>query len=63
MLPASLLYFTESFCCFASSVKASLLQEYDGILVLKDGRLAETGTFEELVRRGGYFNALYTLAH
>ena len=44
-------------------LEASLLQEYDGILVLKDGRLAETGTFEELVRRGGYFSALYTLAH
>ena len=44
-------------------LEASLLQEYDGILVLKEGRLAETGTFEELVRRGGYFNALYTLAH
>lgn len=44
-------------------LEASLLQEYDEILVLKDGRLAETGTFEELVRRGGYFNALYTLAH
>ena len=42
---------------------ASQLQGYDKIFVLKDGRLGEAGTFAELVQRGGYFNALYTLAH
>ena len=44
-------------------LEASQLQGYDKIFVLKDGRLAEAGTFAELVQRGGYFNALYTLAH
>ena len=27
------------------------------------GRIAETGTFAELVQRGGYFSAMYKLAH
>ncbi len=40
----------------------SLLRQYDGIVVLKDGRVAETGVFEELMDRKGYFYALYTVA-
>lgn len=44
-------------------LEASLLECYDEILVLKDGRIAETGTFAELVQRGGYFSAMYKLAH
>ena len=44
-------------------LEASLLECYDEIFVLKDGRIAETGTFAELVQRGGYFNAMYKLAH
>lgn len=44
-------------------LEASLLQCYDEILVLKDGRIAETGTFAELVQRGSYFSAMYKLAH
>ncbi len=44
-------------------LEASLLECYDEILVLKDGRIAESGTFAELVRRGGYFSAMYKLAH
>ena len=37
-------------------LEASLLECYDEILVLKDG-------FAELVQRGGYFSAMYKLAH
>ena len=44
-------------------LEASLLECYDEIFVLKDGRIAETGTFAELVQRGGYFSAMYKLAH
>ena len=44
-------------------MEASLLERYDEILVLKDGRIAETGTFTDLVQRSGYFSAMYKLAH
>lgn len=40
----------------------SLLKRYDGIIVLKDGHIIETGTFEELMDKKGYFYALYTVA-
>ncbi len=40
----------------------SLLRQYDGILVLKDGRIAESGSFEELMDKRGYFHALYTVS-
>ena len=29
----------------------------------KDGRAAETGTFDELMAKKGYFYALYTVTH
>lgn len=44
-------------------LEASLLECYDEIFVLKDGRITETGTFVELVQHGGYFSAMYKLAH
>ncbi len=44
------------------SLEESLLKRYDGILVLRDGRIAETGTFDELMAARGYFYALYTVA-
>ena len=37
----------------------SLLRRYDGILAMKDGRLEEMGTFEELMEKKGYFYALF----
>lgn len=43
-------------------LEESLLRRYDGILVLKDGRIAETGTFDELMEKKGYFYALFTVA-
>ncbi len=39
-----------------------LLRRYDGIVVLKDGRVEETGDFDQLMARKGYFYALYTVA-
>ncbi len=43
-------------------LEESLLRRYDGILVLKDGRIAETGAFDELMEKKGYFYALFTVA-
>ncbi len=40
----------------------SLLKQYDGILTLKNGRIAESGTFEELMEEKGYFYSLYTVS-
>ena len=40
----------------------SLLRQYDGIIVLKDGHIVENGTFDDLMEQKGYFYALYTVA-
>ena len=40
----------------------SLLKQYDGILTLKNGKIAESGTFEELMGQKGYFYSLYTVS-
>ena len=34
------------------------MREATRILVFRDGRIAETGTFDELTRRGGFFAEL-----
>ena len=39
-----------------------MLEQYDEILVLKNGRIEEKGTFQELMERKGYFYALYTVS-
>ena len=39
------------------SLEEGILQRYDGILVLKDGRAEEFGTFDELMANRGYFHA------
>ena len=44
-------------------LEAALLRQYEQVLFLKDGRIAEAGTFDELMQRGGYFSAMYKLAH
>ena len=44
------------------TLEESLLHRYDGILVLKDGRIAEAGSFDELMEKKGYFFALFTVA-
>ena len=43
-------------------LEEALLQRYDQIYVLKEGRLNECGTFEELMKKKGYFYSLYTIA-
>lgn len=44
-------------------MEEKLLRHYDGIVTLKDGCVAETGTFDELMAKKGYFYALYTVTH
>ena len=44
------------------ALDAALLRRYDGILVLKNGRVAEQGGFDELMAEKGYFYSLYTVA-
>lgn len=43
------------------SLEEALLRRYDGIFVLKNGTLAESGSFDELMQRKGYFYALFTV--
>lgn len=44
-------------------LEESLLCQYDMIWVMKDGRLAEQGDFEELMERRRLFYSLYTVAN
>lgn len=43
-------------------LEPGLLKQYDEILVLRDGRIAEQGTFESLMEKTGYFYSLYTVS-
>ena len=40
----------------------ALLKRYDGILTLKNGEIIESGTFEELIEKKGYFYSLFTIS-
>lgn len=44
------------------NLEASALRRFDWILVMKDGRIEETGTFDELMAGKGYFYALFTVS-
>ena len=41
---------------------APVMRQYDEILVLHNGKIEETGTFEELLELKGYFYSLYHIA-
>ncbi len=41
--------------------RLSTIQNADRILVLRDGAIAESGSFAELLSRGGFFRYLYNL--
>ena len=60
------LYETVSCPCPALRASSSRTRwnrrHYDGILVLKDGRIAESGSFDDLMAQKGYFYALYTVS-
>jgi ABC-type multidrug transport system fused ATPase/permease subunit len=44
------------------SLDEGLLKQYDGIITLKNGSIVETGTFDELLAKKGYFYSLFTIA-
>ena len=44
------------------TLEQAALRRYDGILVLKDGRIAESGSFDALMVQKGYFYVLYTVS-
>lgn len=43
-------------------LEASLLEQYDEIIVLRHGTIQEHGKFSDLIARKGYFYSLYTVA-
>lgn len=43
-------------------LEEALLKKYDQILVLRNGKVDEVGTFEELMEKREYFYSLYTVA-
>ncbi len=44
-------------------LEEKLLEQYDKIFVLRDGRIAEQGTFRDLMARRRYFYSLYHVAN
>ena len=44
---------------FIVAHRLSTVREADVILVMRDGRIIETGTHDELLERGGFYNQLY----
>ncbi len=44
------------------TLDASLLRRYNQILAIKAGTIIESGTFDDLINRKGYFYSLYTLS-
>ena len=44
------------------TLEEALLRRYDGIFVLRNGSIVESGHFEKLMAQKGYFYALFTVA-
>lgn len=44
-------------------LEPALLRQYDEILVLRDGRIAERGTYDDLMEQTGYFYSLYNVTN
>jgi len=43
-------------------LEEALLSRYDEIIVMKNGKIEEAGTFAELIEQKGYFYSLYNVA-
>ena len=44
-------------------MESALLEQYDGIIVLRAGRVCEQGSFSELMAQKGFFYSLYTVSN
>ncbi|MBD5151861.1 MAG: hypothetical protein HDT16_05080 [Oscillibacter sp.] len=44
-------------------LEEALLEQYDGIFVLRNGKVCEEGRFADLMERKEYFYSLYTVAN
>lgn len=44
------------------SLDANILERYDKIFAMKNGSIIESGTYDELMERKGYFYSLYTVS-
>lgn len=44
------------------ALEEGLLRRYDCILAMKSGTLVESGSFEELMEKKGYFYSLFTVS-
>ncbi len=42
-------------------LQANILSEYDSIIAMKDGKIEEIGSFDELMSKKGYFYSLYQI--
>ena len=43
-------------------LEETLLKRYDAIIVMRNGKVEQTGTFDELMGKEGYFKSLYTVS-
>lgn len=59
LIQAAMLKLMEGKTCFVIAHRLSTIQNADCIAVLKDGVIAESGTHQELMQRGGYYRELY----